>query len=288
MKYLIIAEKPSVATDLSKALKETLGTFEKKGKTKDSQHFVSGNATITSAVGHLVELKMPTANNGKKLPWNFNVLPSIPEEFELQAIERTEGRLKHVLSLCRKKEFDCIVNACDAGREGELIFKYIMQIGKIDKPIKRLWMQSMTVDSIKEAWNKLREDAELNSLTDAAKCRSESDWLVGLNSTRALTCFRSRHGGFNITSAGRVQTPTLAILAKREKQISDFTSQEYFEIDAQFSIQSGEYIGKWFDPEFKKDSDAKQLKAERLWDLEKAESIVERCADKTGSINEEK
>ena len=288
MKYLIIAEKPSVATDLSKALKETLGTFEKKGKTKDSQHFVSDNATITSAVGHLVELKMPTANNGKKLPWNFNVLPSIPEEFELQAIERTEGRLKHVLSLCRKKEFDCIVNACDAGREGELIFKYIMQIGKIDKPIKRLWMQSMTVDSIKEAWNILREDAELNSLTDAAKCRSESDWLVGLNSTRALTCFRSRHGGFNITSAGRVQTPTLAILAKREKQISDFTSQEYFEIDAQFSIQSGEYIGKWFDPEFKKDSDAKQLKAERLWDLEKAESIVERCADKTGSINEEK
>ena len=118
-----------------------------------------------------------------------------------------------------------------------------MQIGKIDKPIKRLWMQSMTVDSIKEAWNKLREDTELSSLTDAAKCRSESDWLVGLNSTRALTCFRSRHGGFNITSAGRVQTPTLAILANRESQISDFISEDYYEIDAQFSIQSGEYIG---------------------------------------------
>ena len=103
MKYLIIAEKPSVATDLSKALKETLGTFEKKGKTKDAQHFVSENATITSAVGHLVELKMPTSSNGKKLPWNFNVLPSIPQEFELQAIDKTEGRLKHVLSLCRKK-----------------------------------------------------------------------------------------------------------------------------------------------------------------------------------------
>ena len=288
MKYLIIAEKPSVATDLSKALKETLGTFEKKGKTKDAQHFASHNATITSAVGHLVELKMPTGDNGKKLPWNFNVLPSIPQEFELQAIEKTEGRLKHVLSLCRKKEFDCIINACDAGREGELIFKYIMQIGKIDKPIKRLWMQSMTVDSIKEAWNKLREDTELNPLTDAAKCRSESDWLVGLNSTRALTCFRSRHGGFNITSAGRVQTPTLAILANREKQIGNFTSEGYYEVDANFSIQSGEYIGKWFNPEFKKDSEAKQLRAERLWDLEKAESIVARCADKTGIIKEEK
>ena len=257
MKYLIIAEKPSVATDLSKALNKTLGAFEKKGKTKDAQHFVSEKATITSAVGHLVELKMPTASSGKKLPWNFNVLPSIPEEFELQPIERTEGRLKHILSLCRKKEYDCIVNACDAGREGELIFKYIMQIGKIDKPVKRLWMQSMTADSIKEDWNKLREDTELIPLTDAAKCRSESDWLVGLNSTRALTCFRSRHGGFNITSAGRVQTPTLAILANREKQISEFTSEAYYEIDANFSIHSGEYVGKWFDPDFKKDAEAK-------------------------------
>ena len=103
MKYLIIAEKPSVANDLSKALKSILGTFEKKGKTKDSQHYESELATITSAVGHLVELKMPTGENGKKLPWNFNVLPSIPKDFDLQPIERTEGRLKHVLSLCRKK-----------------------------------------------------------------------------------------------------------------------------------------------------------------------------------------
>ena len=288
MKYLIIAEKPSVATDLSKALNKTLGAFEKKGKTKDAQHFVSDKATITSAVGHLVELKMPTGSNGKKLPWNFNVLPSIPEEFELQPIERTEGRLKHILSLCRKREYDCIVNACDAGREGELIFKYIMQIGKIDKPVKRLWMQSMTVDSVKEAWNKLREDLELSPLTDAAKCRSESDWLVGLNSTRALTCFRSRHGGFNITSAGRVQTPTLAILANRENQISDFSSEAYYEIDANFSIQSGEYVGKWFDPDFKKNAEAKQLKAERLWDVDKAKSIVERCAGKSGAIKEDK
>ena len=215
MKYLIIAEKPSVATDLSKALAKHLGKFEKKGKTRDAQYFINENAAITSAVGHLVELKMPTGPNGKNLPWNFKVLPAIPKKFELQPIEQTHNRLKHVLGLAKKKEFDVIINACDAGREGELIFQYIMDIGKIEKPIKRLWMQSMTTNSILEAWDNLREGVQMEHLADAAKCRSESDWLVGLNSTRALTCFRSRHGGFNITAAGRVQTPTLAILAKR-------------------------------------------------------------------------
>ena len=288
MKYLIIAEKPSVATDLSKALKDELGPFEKKGKSKDTQHFESNTAFITSAVGHLVELKMPTGDNGKKLPWNFNVLPAIPNTFELQAIEKTQGRLKHVLALCRKKDFDCIVNACDAGREGELIFRYIMEIGGIQKPIKRLWMQSMTMDSIKEAWSKLRDDSSLQSLSDAAKCRSESDWLVGLNSTRALTCFRSRHGGFNITAAGRVQTPTLAILAKREKAISEFQSETYFEIEADFKIHSGNYMGKWYDPKFKKSDTNKQLKADRLWDSDTIQAIVNRCNNKEGEIHEDK
>ena len=288
MKYLIIAEKPSVATDLSKALKGILGSFEKKGKSRDAQFFESEQATITSAVGHLVELKMPTGENGKKLPWNFNVLPAIPEHFELQPIEQTAGRLRHVLALCRKKEYDCIVNACDAGREGELIFKYIMEIGKINKPIKRLWMQSMTVDSIKTAWNKLRDNTALASLTDAAKCRSESDWLVGLNSTRALTCFRSRHGGFNITAAGRVQTPTLAILAKRENAISAFNSEPFFEIEADFKIESGLYIGKWFDPNFKKSETNNQLKADRLWDSEQVDKILSRCSGKEAEIDEVK
>ena len=224
----------------------------------------------------------------KKLPWNFSVLPAIPDDFELQAIEKTEGRLKHVLALCRKKEYDCIVNACDAGREGELIFKYIMEIGKIEKPIKRLWMQSMTVPSIVDAWSKLRADTELHSLADAAKCRSESDWLVGLNSTRALTCFRSRHGGFNITASGRVQTPTLAILAERERAISAFEAETYYEVEADFSIQSGTYSGKWFDPNFEKNKDNPQLKTERLWDAETAEAIVNRCSGQTGTIEEEK
>ncbi|MGB0743198.1 MAG: DNA topoisomerase III, partial [Opitutales bacterium] len=288
MKYLIIAEKPSVATDLSKALASKLGKFEKKGKSRDAQYFENENAAITSAVGHLVELKMPTGPNGKNLPWNFKVLPAIPEKFELQPIEKTEGRLKHVLSLAKKKEFDVIVNACDAGREGELIFQYIMDIGHIQKPVKRLWMQSMTTGAIQEAWDALRAGEDMSNLADAAKCRSESDWLVGLNSTRALTCFRSRHGGFNITAAGRVQTPTLAILAKREREIKAFKPEDYWEVHADFAVAKGNYEGKWIDPDFKKSPEQPHGRAERIWDKANAEVIRERCEGKTGIVTEEK
>lgn len=288
MKYLIIAEKPSVATDLSKALAKPLGKFEKKGKSRDAQYFENDNAAITSAVGHLVELKMPTGPNGKNLPWNFNVLPAIPKKFELQPIEQSANRLKHVLALAKKKEIDVIVNACDAGREGELIFQYIMDIGKLQKPVKRLWMQSMTTGAIQEAWGKLREGADMANLADAAKCRSESDWLVGLNTTRAMTCFRSRHGGFNITAAGRVQTPTLAILAKREREIKAFTPENYWEVHADFTVSKGNYSGRWFDPAFKKSAEQPHGKAERIWDEATAKAIENRCAGKSGTVSEEK
>ena len=288
MKYLIIAEKPSVATDLSRALSKDLGKFTKRGKSRDASYFESDQAAITSAVGHLVELKMPTGPNGKNLPWNFKVLPAIPEKFELQPIEKTSARLKHVLSLAKKKEFDVIVNACDAGREGELIFQYIMEIGQIKKPVKRLWMQSMTTNSIQEAWQKLRDESQMSDLADAAKCRSESDWLVGLNSTRALTCFRSRHGGFNITAAGRVQTPTLAILAKREREIKAFNPEDYWEVHADFAVAKGNYPGKWVDLEWKKDPQKPHGRAERIWDKEQASEIRQRCEGKTGVVTEEK
>ncbi|MFP4157941.1 MAG: DNA topoisomerase III [Opitutales bacterium] len=288
MKYLIIAEKPSVATDLSRALAKKLGKFTKKGKSRDAQYFENENAAITSAVGHLVELKMPTGPNGKNLPWKFEVLPAIPGKFELQPIEKTEARLKHVLNLAKKKEFDVIVNACDAGREGELIFQYIMDIGEIRKPVKRLWMQSMTTSAIQEAWDRLREGEQMAHLADAAKCRSESDWLVGLNSTRALTCFRSRHGGFNITAAGRVQTPTLAILAKREREIQAFKPEDYWEVHGDFAVAKGNYPGKWIDPNFKKNADQPHGRPERIWDKTQADAIRSRCEGKTGTVNEEK
>ena len=287
-KTLIIAEKPSVATDLSRALAKSLGKFEKKGKSRDAQYFENDKAAITSAVGHLVELKMPTGPNGKNLPWKFDVLPAIPKKFELQPIEQSEGRLKHVLKLARRKDIDLIVNACDAGREGELIFQYILDIGGIDKPVKRLWMQSMTTGAIQEAWDNLRKGDEMNDLADAAKCRSESDWLVGLNSTRALTCFRSRHGGFNITAAGRVQTPTLAILAKREKEIQSFEPTPYAEVHADFGVAAGSYHGRWTDLAWKKDPENPHSRAERIWDKEKAESIRVRCEGKSGTVHEEK
>ena len=285
-KILIIAEKPSVMTDLSKALAKALGRFEKEGAGRDSW-FENEQAIITSAVGHLVELRMPTGPNGKKLPWNFEVLPAIPERFELDPIADSEARLKQVLKLAKRKDVDSIVNACDAGREGELIFRYIMDIGGIKKPVKRLWMQSMTNQAIIEAWEKLRSDEEMRPLADAAKCRSESDWLVGLNATRALTCFRSRHGGFNITAAGRVQTPTLAILAAREAEIQAFESSPYFEVHANFGVRAGSYDGKWIDEAFRKPEANPHARAERIWDQAAAEAIKERCDGKTGTVSQE-
>ena len=292
-KTLIIAEKPSVATDLAKTLAKApgvVGAFQKKGQGRNT-YFENDSHIITSAVGHLVELKMPQGPIGKNgkpknLPWNFDVLPAIPKKFELQPIEQSESRLKLVLRLARSKNVDVIVNACDAGREGELIFQYIMELGNIKKPVKRLWMQSMTQNAILEAWDKMRSADEMRNLRDAAKCRSESDWLVGLNATRALTCFRSRHGGFNITAAGRVQTPTLAILARREKEIREFVSEDYAEVHADFAVQKGEYSGRWIDEQWKKDPAHPHSRAERIWDKTSAEEIRGRCEGKTGKVTE--
>ncbi|MGJ8632366.1 MAG: DNA topoisomerase [Luteolibacter sp.] len=286
-KTLIIAEKPSVMNDLSKALSKALGKFEKVGSGRDI-HFENDDAVITSAVGHLVELRMPMGPNGKKLPWKFDVLPAIPETFTLDPIEQSEPRLKKVLKFAKRKDVDLIVNACDAGREGELIFRYIMEIGKIDKPSKRMWMQSMTTGAIMTAWENLRSDEQMRPLADAAKCRSESDWLVGLNATRAFTCFNSRHGGFNITAAGRVQTPTLAILAEREELIQAFKPEPYFEVHATMTVEAGEYLGKWIDPGFKKDKENPLKKSERIWDQQLADAIKGRCQGKTAEISEEK
>ena len=286
-KTLIIAEKPSVMNDLSRSLAKPLGKFEKQGSGRDV-FYENDSAVITSAVGHLVELRMPMGPNGKKLPWNFQVLPAIPDTFDLDPIPDSEARLKQVLKLAKRKDIDRIVNACDAGREGELIFRYIMDIGKIQKPVQRLWMQSMTNNAILQAWENLRSDEQMRPLADAAKCRSESDWLVGLNATRALTCFNSRHGGFNITAAGRVQTPTLAILAAREAEIQAFKSAPYFEVHASFSVVAGEYPGKWIDESWRKDEANPHSRPERIWEQAAAEEIRNRCEGKTGVVTEEK
>ena len=286
-KTLIIAEKPSVATDLARVLSKVpeLGKFEKK---KD--YFENDKAYISSAIGHLVELKMPLTPEGKKLPWSMKYLPAIPQRFELQPIERSESRYKLLLRLLKKKEVATVINACDAGREGELIFRYLLDLADLDKEltIKRMWFQSMTDDAIIEAWNNLRSDEDMQDLANAAKCRSESDWLIGLNGTRALTAFNSRHGGFNVTSAGRVQTPTLVILAERERLIRNFVSRKYFEVHGEFQVEAGTYSGRWFRQDFKKDENDNQLKAERIWSAEEAEAVVKACVGQTASIEETK
>ncbi len=284
-KTLIIAEKPSVATDLSRVLGKVLGKFEKKGKDRNT-YFENDAAVISSAVGHLVELKMPSGPGGKKLPWGIKHLPVIPDNFEIQPIEKTESRFNQLVKLARRKDVDLIVNACDAGREGELIFRYIIQAAGVEKPMKRMWMQSMTNNAILEAYNNLREDDVMRPLADAALCRSESDWLVGLNGTRALTAFNSRHGGFNVTTAGRVQTPTLVILAERERAIRDFVAEPYCEVHADFKVAAGDYAGRWFREDFKKDPGNEHARAERLWDKAEAEAIVARCEGRTGVVEE--
>jgi DNA topoisomerase-3 len=208
-KKLIIAEKPSVAADIAKAL---------GGFTKHDDYFENDTHVISSAVGHLLELSCPEEFEVKRGKWSFAHLPVIPPHFALSPIEKTESRLKVLNKLIKRKDVDGLINACDAGREGELIFNYIAQHSKSGKPVQRLWLQSMTQGAIRDGFSRLRPGREMEGLGDAAVCRSESDWLVGINGTRAMTAFNSKTGGFHLTTVGRVQTPTLAIVVEREKK----------------------------------------------------------------------
>ncbi len=282
-KTLIIAEKPSVATDLARVLGKELGKF---AKDKSGAFFENDSVIITSAVGHLLEQKKPMTAQGKSLPWKFDCLPVIPSEFELEPIKQSEDRLKKVLQLAKRKDVTEIVNACDAGREGELIFRNLVRYGKWNKKMERLWMQSMTDEAILAAWHHMRSDADMMPLASAAVCRSESDWLIGLNSTRALTVLQSR-GGFNVTPAGRVQTPTLAILTGRELEIQAFVPEPYSEVVATFTVEAGDYVGKWIDLNWKK-SDNQHSRAERIWNRPDAETVRDRCKDKKGEVTEVK
>ena len=284
-KTLIIAEKPSVAADLARVLGRKLGKLK---KSESDGSYANDTIIITSAVGHLVEQKKPQTEDGKSLPWKMDYLPVMPRSMELEPIPKSADRLKKVLKLARSKEVSMLVNACDAGREGELIFRNIIRFGKIKKPLKRLWMQSMTDDAILEAWAALKSDEEMSDLADAAVCRSESDWLVGLNSTRALTVLQSGAGGFTITPTGRVQTPTLALLAARQKDILNFEPEAYSEVRATFKAQAGSYEGKWFDADWKKDEKAPQRTRERIWNTAEAEAIAARCKGRPAEVKEVK
>src|SRR5581483_2153188 len=279
-KSLIIAEKPSVANDISKAL---------GGFTKHDDYFESDRYVLSSAVGHLLELIVPEQFEVKRGKWTFAQLPVIPPHFALRPIEKNESRLKVLTKLIKRKDVTELINACDAGREGELIFRYIVQFANVEKPIKRLWLQSMTPTAIREGFEALRTNEAMLPLADAAVCRSESDWLVGINGTRAMTAFNSKTGGFHLTTVGRVQTPTLAILVEREEKIKKFVPRDYWEIHGTFGAKTGEYPGRWFDENFareKKDGET-DLKAERVWDVQRAEEIRTKCLGKPGIVTEE-
>ncbi|AEJ00328.1 DNA topoisomerase III [Nitrosomonas sp. Is79A3] len=277
-KSLIIAEKPSVAADIARVL----GNF-----TKHTDYFENDQYVVSSAVGHLLELAIPEEYEVKRGKWSFANLPVIPPHFDLNPIEKTSSRLKLLSKLIKRKDIDTLINACDAGREGELIFYYILRHVGTNKPVKRLWLQSMTPDAIREGFTKLLDNSEVQSLAEAAVSRSESDWLVGINGTRAMTAFNSQEGGFHKTTVGRVQTPTLAILVEREEKIKKFRPQDYWEIHATFAASNGNYNGKWFDEKFSKDKVNQELKPERLWEQKKAEVIRDKCQGKPGQVNEE-
>ncbi|NML16222.1 DNA topoisomerase III [Azohydromonas caseinilytica] len=286
-KSLIIAEKPSVAQDIVRALTPVAGKFE-----KHAEHFENDRYVVTSAVGHLVEIKAPEAYEVKRGKWSFNHLPVIPPHFELAPIDKAKSRLNAVVKLIKRKDVTELINACDAGREGELIFRLIVQYAAgdkkpIDKPVRRLWLQSMTPQAIRDGFERLRGEEQMRGLSDAARSRSEADWLVGINGTRAMTAFNSRDGGFFLTTVGRVQTPTLSIVVEREEKIRKHVARPYWEVKATFDAQAGQYEGKWFDPKFKKDPNDAEARADRLWDAATAQAIAEAVRAQPASVSEE-
>jgi DNA topoisomerase III len=304
-KSLIITEKPSVAADIAKAL----GGF-KKGK----DYYESEKYLISWAVGHLFELAVPASMKAQD-KWDMKKLPIMPPEFELAPAEKMGSRVNVLRKLIKDKNVADIINACDAGREGELIFRYIIQYAGTKKPIMRLWLQSMTTEAIREGFARLRSDAEMQPLASAARSRNEADWLVGINATRAFTLRLSGGRGSTVTSLGRVQTPTLTIIVDRERRIQEFKPRELHEVTGKFRAAAGEYAGRWFDEAFKKDEteiertqrlldqlqlnlpDAEQQldsangslwdehrTAPRLWHREIAAAIQRKCTGKDGMV----
>src|SRR5215470_15633749 len=304
-KSLIITEKPSVAGDIARAL----GGF-KKGK----DYYENETYLISWAVGHLFELAVP-ASMKEQDKWDMKKLPIMPAEFELQPAEKMGGRVNVLRKLIRDKNISQLINACDAGREGELIFRYIIQYAGTKKTIKRLWLQSMTPEAIRDGFARLRSDAEMQPLASAARSRNEADWLVGINATRAFTLRLSGGRGSTVTSLGRVQTPTLTIIVDRESKIKEFKPRDLNKIVGTFRAAAGEYSGRWFDEAFTRDEDeierTKRLLARlqlnlpdaeqrldsengslwdehrgapRLWHHEIADAIQRKCSGKPGIV----
>jgi DNA topoisomerase-3 len=265
-KTLVVAEKPSVARDLASTLP---GSFK---QSKDKTNLEGEDYVVTWAVGHLVGLAPPDEYDPKLKKWRFADLPILPEKFKLIPNDERAGKqLRAIHRLMADDQVETIVNACDAGREGELIFAYVYDLAPVHKPVQRLWLSSMTKTAIKEAFEHLRPGEELMSLEEAARSRSEADWLVGMNATRAAS-IRLRAAFDGAVSLGRVQTPTLALVARREEEIRNFVPEPYWLVEARFEASeerrySGRYLG-----------------GKRLPNEAEAQTIVDAVRDQAGEI----
>ena len=279
-KKLIIAEKPSVANLIASALSA------KKVKAKSLHYFENEEYLVTCAQGHLIEFEKP------KSKWNLEALP-LNGPGNLIPISQTKPRLDLIKKLCKRDDVASIVNACDAAREGELIFNQIMSYLKVSKPSYRAWLQSMTKEEIQKEFLNLKSSESYRGLANAALARSIADWKIGMNGTRAITAWSSKiyNVGFNKQVVGRVKTPTLAMIVNRDKEIDLFTPEKYFQIKATFRINSGEYVGSYIDQNFNNstlDPETKRVrKADRVFSEENALKIINDCRNKEGIVKEE-
>ncbi len=278
-KSLVITEKPSVARDIT----QVFGGFTEED---GGAYYENDDMVVTFAVGHLFELLPPEEVDEKYKRWTLDVLPILPPEFKYRPKKGQSDRIRAIKKLLARDDIDTVVNACDAGREGELIFREIVDHLGNTKPIQRLWLQSMTDNAIREGFQALRPGEELEGLADAAACRARSDWLIGMNATRALTKRLKTRKEKTAWSAGRVQTPTLTMLVDREMEVLAHVPKPYWRVTATFEHDGLSYEGAWFDPEFKADAEDPDRKDDRIFDEARAQAIKDAIAGQTATADE--
>jgi DNA topoisomerase-3 len=261
---LIVTEKPSMGRDVAATL----------GASRRGEGFIAGERDIvTWCIGHLVELDDPERYDPKLKSWRLESLPILPESFKYHPVERTRDQFAVIRELMARSDVEEIVNAADAGREGELIFDLVYVLARCRKPVRRLWVSSLTRDAILEGFQKLRPSEEYRGLRDSAHARQQSDWLVGINATRAQTLKAQRAGHEGVFSLGRVQTPTLALIVARDREITEFVPATYYEVFADFETEAGAYRGVWIGK-----------KGARLERKEEAEAIAARVRGVRGAV----
>ncbi|MBC7660865.1 MAG: topoisomerase C-terminal repeat-containing protein [Chitinophagaceae bacterium] len=279
-KGLIITEKPSVAKDVTAAL----GGFEEKAK---GEYYESDDFICTYAVGHILTLLEPEDISSAYKRWRLADLPIVPEEFKTKPVPKQKNRLGVIKKLIERKDVAYFVNACDAAREGELIFREIVKFVGVEKPVKRLWLQSMTKKAIQEGFLNLQNGQKYEGLAAAAECRANADWLIGMNATRALTVrLKSKNQRGVSWSAGRVQTPTLSLLVEREMEVLEHISQPYWTVQGNFEVNGQIYDGTWYDANFERKNATRELKEDRIFEKANAEQVIQAIVGKPALASE--